>query len=107
MAIDQILSYIDTEIAKLQEAKRLLSDAPDVLSELPKRGRPKGSKKAGPVESAKPKRTMAAEGRAKIAEAQRKRHAAKKGGAKKATAKKVVKKSAKRAAKKTATAETA
>jgi len=85
--MDQILSSIDAEIAKLEEAKRLLSGTPDLLSAVTRRGRPKGSGKAAPAAApAKAKRVMSAEGRARIAEAQRKRHAARKRAAKKAAA---------------------
>jgi hypothetical protein len=83
--MDQILSSIDAEIAKLQEAKRLLSGSPDLLPAVVRRGRPKSSTKAASdPASAQPRRVMSAEGRARIAEAQRKRHAARKRAAKKA-----------------------
>jgi hypothetical protein len=81
--MDQILSSIDAEIAKLEEAKRLLSGSPDLVPSVVRRGRPMGATKAAPV---KAKRVMSAEGRARIAEAQRKRHAARKRAAKKAAA---------------------
>jgi len=85
--MDQILSSIDAEIAKLEEAKRLLSGSPDLVPSVVRRGRPKGSTKAAPVAApVKAKRVMSAEGRARIAEAQRKRHAARKRAAKKAAA---------------------
>jgi hypothetical protein len=84
-----ILEAIDKEIAHLQQARSILlgaTDAPGGVAPLTKgrRGRPKGSKNAVAVAPAKAKRALSAEGRARIAEAQRKRHASKKRLAKKA-----------------------
>ena len=62
MVIDQILSAIDTEIAKLQQAKQLLSSTQDVFTTAGKRGRPRGSKNAPSPEKPASKRTMSAEG---------------------------------------------
>jgi len=69
MSTSEILSLIDAEIANLQQARALIADTG---TKLP--GRPK----AVAVQKNKPKRTMSAEGRARIAAAQRKRWAAKK-----------------------------
>ena len=70
MSTIDILSLIDAEIANLQQARALLVTSTG--KKLP--GRPK----AVAVPKNKPKRRMSAEGRARIAEAQRKRWAAKK-----------------------------
>jgi hypothetical protein len=82
-----IIEAIDAEIEHLQQARAILTDTTNAFStaKISRRGRPKGSKnavKATPVTTAK--RTMSAEGRARIAAAQKKRHAAKKRAAKKA-----------------------
>jgi hypothetical protein len=88
MTYHDIVAAIDLELGKLHEVRTLLSGTTDVLASLSKRGRPKGSLKKTTISveataPAKGKRTMSAEGRAKIAEAQRKRHAAQKRTAKK------------------------
>ena len=86
MQTEQIIAAIDAEISKLQEAKELLSSGS--VSSAPqraKRGRPKGSKNAPVKEQSERKRTLSAEGRARIAEAQRQRHAARKKAVKSAT----------------------
>ena len=77
-----ILQALDTEIAKLQQARTLLADAPDVLPEATAvrrgPGRPKGSTKTAAKETKAPaakKRTMSAEGKARIAAAQKARWA--------------------------------
>ena len=77
-----ILQALDTEIAKLQQARTLLADAPDVLPEATAvrrgPGRPKGSTKPAAKETKTPaakKRTMGAEGKARIAAAQKARWA--------------------------------
>ncbi len=78
LALSDVIAQIDAEIAKLQQAKVLLSGA-----EAPKsgRGRPKGSKNtkttaavAAPVAS-KSKRKLTPEGRKAIAEAMKRRWA--------------------------------
>ncbi len=77
MALTDVIAQIDAEIAKLQQAKVLLSGA----EAAPKsgRGRPKGSKNAStaaaaPV-AAKSKRKLSPEGRKAIAEAMKRRWA--------------------------------
>lgn len=68
--VPAILKQIDAELSALLKARAILTD-----SKAPgKRGRPKGSAVA---KSAK-KRTMSPEGRARVAEAQRRRWAAQK-----------------------------
>jgi hypothetical protein len=69
---EEIVATIDAEIARLQEVRAVLSGT--VTSK--RRGRPPGwPKKAAPAKAASKKRVISAEGRAKIAEAQRKRWA--------------------------------
>ena len=77
-----ILSAIDAQLAKLQQARTLLAStsvAPSV-GEARRPGRPKGSKTAAKADPVKAKRTMSAEGRSRIAAAQKKRWAAKNKG---------------------------
>jgi hypothetical protein len=76
MAIDNILAQIDSEIARLQQARKLLSSI--------ETGSPTAGRKATKA-AAKPakKRKISAEGRRRIAEAQRKRWAAQRATAKK------------------------
>ena len=80
LAIHDVLVQIDLEIARLQQARALLSDSPSPTA-APKagRGRPKGSKNAAPTESATPvkktKRKLSPEGRKAIADAMKRRWA--------------------------------
>ncbi len=74
MAIDSILSLIDTEIARLTHVRSLLSSTAQVTTNAPG---PKAKKSVGrPRKTAK--RTLSPEARKRIAEAQRKRWAAQK-----------------------------
>ena len=80
MALQDVLAHIDTEIARLQQARTLLAGTPDALK--PGRGRPKGSKNAAPVAAPaapakKGKRQLSPEGRKAIAEAMKRRWAEK------------------------------
>ena len=74
-----ILHTLNNEIDRLQQARTLLADAPDVLSEAVAArrgpGRPKGSAKATAKAPAIKQRTMSPEGRARIAGAQKARWA--------------------------------
>jgi len=95
MNTEAIIEQIDAEISKLQQAKALLNGA---TSTPPKRtpGRPKTSNQvAEPVVSTPTRRVMSSEGKAKIAEAQKKRWAkskrADRKAAKKAATSKAVK----------------
>jgi hypothetical protein len=89
--IEEIIAQIDEEISKLQQAKAVLVDVANV-GVRQKVGRPKKSSTASKRLSVDPvKRTMSAEGKAKIAEAQRKRWAKKRRSDKKATQASVVK----------------
>ena len=81
-----IIEAIDKELARLQEARRLLSGVKSVnLPDLKApRGRPKGKKNVPAPEPIKVRRIISDEGRARIAAAQKKRWAARKRAAKKA-----------------------
>ncbi|MBB5060678.1 hypothetical protein HDF16_005414 [Granulicella aggregans] len=112
MNTNEILEAIDQEILKLQQAHALLADAPVIQAVKPvaakpatgkRRGRPKGSvnKKAetvAPVVVKPAKRTMSAEGKARIAAAQKARWAAQKKTSKpaKAAAKRSLQRSARK-----------
>ena len=74
MAIESILAQIDSEIATLTQARALLVNAGKVSTQAPA---PKAAKAAAPAKGRK-KRTLSAEARKRIAEAQRKRWAAQK-----------------------------
>jgi hypothetical protein len=82
LAITDVIAQIDAEIAKLQQAKTLLSGLPAVAVAAKKtgrRGRPKGSKNAAKKvvvkTAAKAKRKLSPEGRKAIAEAMKRRWA--------------------------------
>jgi hypothetical protein len=78
MEVSRILAEIDAQIAKLQQARQLLSGT-EVVRTSPGRGRPKGSKnvvvKAATEAAAPRKRKLSPEGRKRIAEAMKKRWA--------------------------------
>jgi hypothetical protein len=86
MALKDILSYIDAEIARLHQVKALLSatDASNITAV--RRGRPKKEAQALPAANParKKKRNMTPDGRARIAEAVKRRWAAQKAKQKKA-----------------------
>ena len=69
----KIIEEIDAEIVRLQRARALLVEAPTKRGP----GRPRGSVASKATAKVQGKRVMSAEGRAKIAEAQKKRWAAK------------------------------
>jgi hypothetical protein len=74
MTIDSILAEIDSEIARLTEARRLLSAAGST-----KPARTSASRGAKPaVKNGRKRRTLSADARKRIAEAQRRRWAAQK-----------------------------
>ncbi len=78
MAVSSIISEIDAQIAKLQQARALLVGT---LPQTSGRGRPKGSKNAVVAVSAKKtanKRKLSPEGRKRIADAMKKRWAERK-----------------------------
>ena len=70
--VSRILTEIDAQISKLQQARELLAGTSPVRTGP---GRPKGSKNAMPV--APRKRKLSPEGRKKIADAMKKRWAEK------------------------------
>ena len=78
MAIENILAQIDSEIARLTQARKLLATIGNVSTQVAAKAT-KASAKAKP----RKKRVLSAEARKKIADAQRKRWAAQKAKAKK------------------------
>lgn len=84
--MENIIEQIDAEISKLQEARAVLTGA-TMHAVKSRRGRPKGSTDAPKLPApTTPKRGMSAEGKARVAAAQKKRWAAVKRAAKKAAA---------------------
>jgi hypothetical protein len=79
MNTNEILSAIDAEISKLQQARSILGSYSEPLSIKRGPGRPK---KTAVLAKIVAKRTMSAEGKARIAAAQKKRWAAAKKAAK-------------------------
>jgi hypothetical protein len=77
MAIENILAQIDSEIARLEQARRLLANMGTVSA---KAGRT--TAKAAAIAKPRKKRKISAEGLKRIAEAQRKRWAAQRAKAK-------------------------
>jgi hypothetical protein len=71
MAIENILAQIDSEIARLQQARKLLANIGTTSTQAARPAK-KAAVKAKPAR----KRRISAEGRKRIAEAQRKRWAA-------------------------------
>ncbi len=86
MDVSRIIAEIDEQIGKLQEARGLLAGERAATQSAGRRGRPKGSTNKTDVKADAPKRVMSLEGRARIAAAQKKRHAAKRRADKKAAA---------------------
>lgn len=79
MALKDILAQLDAEIARLQQAKTLLAPSAASTAPSPRRGRPKKDTAfPAPAKSAKKKRNLSPEGRARIAEAVRRRWATQK-----------------------------
>ena len=77
MPIESILAEIDAEIARLKEVRSLLAGSGRVVS-------PNAARKAGKAAvKTRKKRSLSAEARKRIAEAQRKRWAAQKAKSKK------------------------
>lgn len=81
MQIADLIAAIDSEIERLQQARTLLAEA-DTTTETPtpKRGpgRPKGTRTNATTAPVRKPRVMSAEGKARIAAAQKKRWAARK-----------------------------
>jgi len=119
MQTNEIREAIDQKISQLQQARALLTNQASQLQTGKRRGRPKSSDTAKSVLAAAKtaKRTMSAEGKARIAAAQKARWAAKKKATKSAvtksapaTVRKVIQsapKPGKRSAKTTARAKSA
>ena len=79
MALKGIIAELDQEIARLQKAKSLLISSTGAVAPTERRGRPKRSAEATtPNKAAKKKRNLSPEGRARIAEAVKRRWAAQK-----------------------------
>jgi len=100
MNIEEIIEHIDSEISKLQEARSLLVGSDSRMARGP--GHPKKKATVARILAVKPaKRVMSAEGKARIAAAQKARWA-KAGKTAKAPAKRAItRKSAKKAVKAT------
>lgn len=86
MALSEVIAHIDAEIAKLQQAKSLLSGAEAATTVKNGRGRPKGSKNAKASDAVgagatKSKRKLSPEGRKAIADAMKRRWAERKSAA--------------------------
>ena len=86
MALSDVIAHIDAEIARLQQAKTLLSGTETAPAVKSGRGRPKGSKNAKTKDSAMPpaakgKRKLSPEGRKAIADAMKRRWAERKNAA--------------------------
>ena len=79
MNTEEILAAIDEQIAQLQQARELVSGSAFEEARAPRSGRPKGStNKAAPAPVKAEKRVMSAEGKARIAAAQKARWKAQK-----------------------------
>ena len=76
MDVTQILSAIDAEIARLQQAREAVAslDGSSAISP-PRRGRPKGSTPTTEAGARKRKRNLSPEGRKRIQEAMQRRWA--------------------------------
>jgi len=87
MDVTRILSEIDAEIARLQQARSALTAIAASGTVAPRRGRPKGSvnKKAT---SSRRKRNLTPEGRKRIAEAMKRRWAERRAATSKGSSKK-------------------
>jgi hypothetical protein len=71
MAIENILTQIDSEIARLQQARKLLANIGNSVTSTGRAAKKRSSKA-----SSTKKRVLSAEARKRIADAQRKRWAA-------------------------------
>lgn len=76
MDVSKIVSEIDAEIARLQQARAALTGLSGTAVPVRKRGRPKGSVNAPKPEGARKKRNLSPEGRKRIQEAMKRRWAA-------------------------------
>jgi hypothetical protein len=87
MDVARILSEIDAEIARLQQARTALTAIAASGTVAPKRGRPKGSVNKKTTNGRR-KRNLTPEGRKRIAEAMKRRWAERRTAASKASGKK-------------------
>ena len=79
MALKDILAQLDAEIARLEQAKTLLASSDVSTAPAGRRGRPKkDTASPAPTQPAKKKRNLSPEGRARIAEAVKRRWASQK-----------------------------
>jgi len=79
MGLKNILAELDAEIARLQQAKALLSSVEPSEAPAVRRGRPKkDAASPAPTKPGQKKRNLTPEGRARIAEAVKRRWAAQK-----------------------------
>lgn len=84
MDVSRILSEIDAEIARLQQARGALTALAGTGTAAPRRGRPPKNNTGAPSETKPPttrrKRNLTPEGRKRIADAMKKRWAERRGG---------------------------
>jgi hypothetical protein len=79
MALKDILAQLDAEIARLAQAKALLTGSDVSVTPTARRGRPKkDAASPAPAKPVKKQRNLSPEGRARIAEAVKRRWAAQK-----------------------------
>ncbi len=78
MALKEVIALIDAEIAALKQARTLLATGSAVTVAKRKPGRPPKEPATATTPKRKKKRNLSPEGRARIAEAARKRWAAQK-----------------------------
>ena len=87
MDVSRILSEIDGEIARLQQARAALVGISSSGTVAPRRGRPKGSVNKNTTKARK-KRNLTPEGRKRIADAMKRRWAERRAAATKGSGKK-------------------
>lgn len=87
MDVRRIVSEIDAEIARLQQARAALTAIGESGTVAPRRGRPKGSTNKNQTGSRR-KRNISPEGRKRIAEAMKRRWAERRAGSSKGASKK-------------------
>ena len=77
MDVSQILSAIDAEISRLQQARQAVAalDGASPVPDAPRRGRPKKAVKTAEPTTRKRKRNLSPEGRKRIQEAMQRRWA--------------------------------
>ncbi|HTV08417.1 MAG TPA: hypothetical protein VMD97_05170 [Candidatus Aquilonibacter sp.] len=87
MDVSRIVSEIDAEIARLQQARSALVGIASSGTVAPRRGRPKGSVNKSTTKTRR-KRNLSPEGRKRIADAMKRRWAERRAAASKGAAKK-------------------